>query len=229
LRDVSPVDAEAGKLSFDFKKSIYGPSPTKQAFASAQFSKCCFCEGLFDAFYRGDVEHYRPKGAVREGKVRSFPGYYWLAYEFSNLFFACADCNQYRKKDQFPLVTEGQRARSHHDDIAAEDPLILSPGGPRDPREHIRFYNDVPIGVTDAGKRTIVALRLDREPLNRLRRKLLVRLRDHQCTVRNLSEDARPEIVMKVALARLELAEAVRPDAEFSATAQDFLAGWRPK
>jgi xanthine dehydrogenase iron-sulfur cluster and FAD-binding subunit A len=82
--------------------------------------------------------------------------------------------------------------------------------------------------VTDAGRRTVEALKLDREPLNKLRRRLIRRLRDHQSTVRNLLGDERPEIVDKVTLARMELAEAVRPDAEFSAAAQDFLLGWTP-
>lgn len=228
LRDASPQDAEEGKAKFRFLKSIYGPKATKRVFSVAQHSKCCFCEGVFDAHYAGDVEHYRPKKSIREGNVRTYPGYYWLAYDFSNLFFACADCNQYRKKDQFPLVNDGNRARSHHDNITLEDPLILCPGGPRDPRQHIRFYNDVPMGVTEAGKRTVTALRLDREPLNRLRRRLIIRLREHEDTVAHLAGDPRPEIIAKVARARQELQEAVLPSSEFSAVAQDFIAKWRP-
>jgi hypothetical protein len=228
LRDSDPVQALAGKLKFNLSKGIYGTRAVKKAFAAAQSDKCCFCEGVFNAHYIGDVEHYRPKGAVREGKKVIYPGYYWLAFEFRNLFFACADCNQYRKRDQFPLVDEGARARSHRDNVDLEDPLILDPSGPRDPRLHIRFFHDVPVGISDAGRRTIIALKLDREPLNQARRKLIRRLKDHLSTVRNLQNDPRPEIVDKVTFARLELAEAVRPDAEFSAAAQDFLVGWTP-
>ena len=228
LRDGAPAQALAGKLIFNLTKSIYGTRAVKKAFADAQFEKCCFCEGVFNAHYVGDVEHYRPKGAIREANKLIYPGYYWLAFEFKNLFFACADCNQYRKRDQFPLVDERVRARSHHDNVALEDPLILDPSGPRDPRQHIRFFHDMPVGITDAGKRTIIALRLDREPLNKARRKLIRRLKDHVSTLRNLEHDPRPEIIDKVTLARLELAEAVQPQAEFSAAAQDFLAGWAP-
>jgi hypothetical protein len=228
LRDTSPADALAGKLKFDIPRRIYGARSVKNALAIAQFSKCCFCEGIFDAHYRGDVEHYRPKNSVTVDGSRIYPGYYWLAFEPENLYYACADCNQYRKRDLFPLVDEGVRARSHHDQVANEDPLILDPSGPRNPRLHIRFYHDVPVGVTEAGRRTIESLRLDREPLNKRRRRLIARLKDHRSTVQHLADDPRPDIVDKVTMARLELAEAVRPDAEFSSAAIDYLADWFP-
>ena len=228
LRDATPVDAESGKLRFEIPRRIYGAKTVKAALCTAQFSKCCFCEGVFEAHYRGDVEHYRPKSSITVDGTRIYPGYYWLAFQLSNLFYACADCNQYRKRDLFPLTNEAKRARSHHDDLALEDPLILDPSGPRDPRLHIRFFHDAPVGVTEAGRRTIESLRLDREPLSKRRRQAIARLKDHLSTVRHLSEDPRPEIVDKVTIARLELAEAVRPDAEFSAMAADYIAGWTP-
>ena len=77
----------------------------------------------------GDVEHYRPKGAIGSGKTKIRPGYYWLAYNWNNLYYACADCNQYRKRAAFPLVDETNRALDHHGAIGNEDPLILDPGG----------------------------------------------------------------------------------------------------
>jgi hypothetical protein len=84
-------------------------------------NRCAYCEGplRYDR-YRGDAEHYRPKGSViwRDQKgeeVRArcklpggeeidHPGYFWLAYDWRNLVPACADCNSGAGKvDQFPV------------------------------------------------------------------------------------------------------------------------------
>lgn len=183
LRDAAPGDYEAGIKKFNFRKGIYGTKGVKAALAMAQFGKCCFCEGDFSAHVAGDVEHFRPKGSVKSPTARLYPGYYWLAYEPTNLYFACPDCNEYRKGDWFPLLDESLRARSHHRSVATERNLILDPGGPTDPRDHIRFAGDFPVGLTIAGKETIRILKLDREPLNKRRRTLINRLRGDQETI----------------------------------------------
>jgi uncharacterized protein (TIGR02646 family) len=137
-------DYGSGRRRFNFRRTVYGGKSVKTALKQAQHDKCCFCEARFDANYQGDVEHYRPKGAVRDNGRKILPGYYWLAYSWSNLYYACADCNQYRKGDRFPLQNEAERALCHHDDINRETPLLLNPGGPADPRDYIRFNLDVP-------------------------------------------------------------------------------------
>lgn len=50
--------------------------------------KCAYCETID----QHDIEHYRPKKGVTEAKTHS--GYYWLAYEWSNLVPACVKCNR---------------------------------------------------------------------------------------------------------------------------------------
>lgn len=228
LRDATPGDYEAGFKKFKFLKAIYGPKGVKGALAKAQFGKCCFCEGEFSAHVAGDVEHFRPKGSVRLSTGRLYPGYYWLAYAPTNLYFSCPDCNEYRKADYFPLSDEGLRARSHHQPVAAEQNLILDPGGPIDPRAHIRFAVDFPVGLTDQGRETIRALKLDREPLNKRRRTIINRLRGEQEVIKLGARDTRPDAVTRVVAARNALRDAVKPEAEFSAAAQDFLLGWTP-
>jgi hypothetical protein len=227
LRDAAVLDYETGTRRFSFVKSIYGGKVTKKQFAVAQYMKCCFCEAVFDANVAGDVEHYRPKKSVTTNAGAVYPGYYWLAYEFSNLFYSCPDCNQYKKKNWFPLGVEANRARSHHQNENFERPLLLSPGGPLNPRRHIRFDRDFPVGVTREGQTTIRILGLDREPLNRQRRKILARLEADRNVVKLLGADPRPEAQAEVDRANLALAEAVLPSAEFSAAAQDYLLGWR--
>ena len=228
LRDASPNEYETGARKFKFLKSIYGPKSVKFVLAEAQYNKCCFCEGEFDAHVAGDVEHYRPKGSTQLSTGRQYPGYYWLAYTASNLYFACPDCNEYRKNDRFPLVDESVRARSHHQFLCDEQPLLLDPGGPQNPRDHIRFARDFPVGQSDMGRETIKVLKLDREPLNKRRRTLINRLHGDLEIISLWSHDQRADAVRRVEAARLALANAVLPTAEFSATAQDFLDNWTP-
>lgn len=58
------------------------------------------------------------------------PGYYWLAYEWDNLYFACQLCNQRNKQCLFPLENPDSRVRSHEqaDEIDRERPLFIDPG-----------------------------------------------------------------------------------------------------
>lgn len=75
--------------------------------------KCAYCERI----YKLDVEHYRPKGEVRDlnnqivnisgpnGANVAHPGYYWLCYEWSNLLPACISCNRDGGKvSKFPTI-----------------------------------------------------------------------------------------------------------------------------
>ena len=228
LRDAAPDEYRTGARKFKFVKGIYGPRAVKLALAKAQHGKCCFCEGEFDAHVAGDVEHFRPKGSVQTLAGRRYPGYYWLAYTFTNLYFACPDCNQYRKNDRFPLTDESLRATSHHNSVTIEQSLILDPGGPSNPRDHIRFAGDFPVGLTEEGRETIKTLRLDREPLNKRRRTLINRLRGEREIIELWSNDNRLSAVARVTAAQQSLRDAVKPCAEFSSAAQDFLAGWVP-
>jgi hypothetical protein len=110
------------------------------------YGKCVYCETLITSNQPGDVEHYRPKGRITDAKnkrvlVRNalghdipHPGYYWLAYEHTNLLPGCIDCNRpssgnsggtlIGKWDQFPVT--GNHAISPGGEIN-EDPLIINP------------------------------------------------------------------------------------------------------
>ena len=222
--DANPAGYRAGTAKFEFKKTVYGPHAVKSALKTAQHHKCCFCEARFDANYKGDVEHFRPKGRILEGKRIIRPGYYWLAYSWENLYYACADCNQYRKRDQFPLKDNSQRAADHHGVVANEDALLIDPGGPRDPRQHIRFKKDVPVWTSEYGQATIKALKLDRDELNLSRRTHFEALDSLRTIIALLADDQRQEAIEAVRDARLRLEAAKCSTAIFSAASQDYLA-----
>ena len=79
----------------------------KHALLRGSHGKCMYCESQVSHVYFGDVEHIRPKAA---GK------YPHLKFEWTNLGYCCARCNN-AKKDQFdetcPLI-----------DPYSEDPAV---------------------------------------------------------------------------------------------------------
>jgi hypothetical protein len=148
--------------------------------------------------------------------------YYWLAYDWDNLFLACHFCNSVNKRNIFPLRHESKRAKNHHADISTEDALIIRPDGPDDPRDDIGFHNEVPVGKTPAGLATIKVLGLDRhEHEQRLR--LFQQIRDFRSIVLRYNGDTSRAAREIVADAHAALSAAVRTDAPFSAMAAAFL------
>lgn len=172
----APRSYESGRKSFEFDSDLYRHETVKEALLKAQHGKCAFCESKFGHIAFGDVEHFRPKGGWRqeEGEPLRKPGYYWLAYAWTNLFLSCTLCNQQYKKNLFPLKTPTRRARNHKEDVTAEDPLLLDPAGD-DPEAFISFREEVPFAVRGnaRGDATIRTLGLQREALAEQRRKHL--------------------------------------------------------
>ena len=164
---------ENGKDDFEFKSSIYGHDQVKNALINSQNGKCAYCEDNVSTVAYGDVEHYRPKGGWQQfrGQKLQKPGYYWLAYEWENLLYSCQKCNQSYKRNLFPLINPGSRAKSHSDDIANESPVLVNPLF-EEPGNHLSFNQHIPIGLTENGKQTIELCGLDRKELNEARESL---------------------------------------------------------
>lgn len=214
-----------GTKRFQFKQGVYGHKAVKNLLKKAQHGKCCFCEGRFEAFAAADVEHYRPKSAARQdgNSERLFPGYYWLAYSWANLYWCCQQCDRSHKKDLFPLVDPDKRARSHKHHIANENPLLLDPGTTNDLRKHIQFRQEHAIGLSEAGKKTIQIVGLNRPALKEERQRLLQKLHGLRDVIRLYARSSCPNDMNLLEEARRELVDAVRPEAPFSAMALDFL------
>jgi hypothetical protein len=165
---------DAGARTFVIQRSIYGGDTVKKALVDIQHKKCVFCEAKITGISHGDVEHYRPKGGFvqADGDTLTQPGYYWLAYDWSNLSFCCQICNQVYKKNYFPLANPAGRALSHHHPLAAEDALIINPAGDRateNPEDHITFRKEVVKGLTPKGLETIKRTGIDRADLEEMR------------------------------------------------------------
>ncbi len=173
------ANAEAYKR-WHFKKDIYGDVSVKKSLQKAQNNKCAFCESQIAHIAHGDVEHFRPKAGFRQNRKDPLvkPGYYWLVYEWANLLFCCQICNQTFKGNHCPLADERKRARSHHDEISVEQPLLIHPAAD-DPQEFLEFNEEflTSVGGNQRGNVTIEVLGLNREPMAEKRRDVLTKIR----------------------------------------------------
>lgn len=162
-RDDLCCACEAGEPLPAFDGRLYGHSEVKAALIAAQHGKCCFCESKVGE--DGDVEHFRPKAGYRQsdGEPLTVPGYYWLAYEWTNLLLSCPACNSRHKGNLFPLAAGGVRTTAPNGDLTAELPLFLDPAA-EDPADHIAFdrFSAVPLNGSERGRMTIEALGLNR-------------------------------------------------------------------
>jgi len=146
--------------------------------------KCAYCESHIEADQRfGDVEHYRPKGRVTDENYnpvvvrgKPHPGYYWLAYDWTNLFPACKACNQPGKDpdgtaagkwDRFPIQNEAKRATKRNDPLEPPSETLLINPYVEEPADHLVFDPDTGevAGTTAKGWATIRILGLRREGL----------------------------------------------------------------
>jgi uncharacterized protein (TIGR02646 family) len=171
-RDRHKAAYTRGERNFAFDAKIYGHKSVKEALIKAQHDKCFLCESKITHIAYGDVEHFRPKAGYRQGAGDDLhkPGYYWLAYEWSNLFLACQICNQVFKKNLFPLSNPTARVTSHKYRVSREKPLFIDPSTD-DPEQLISFRCEIPFPLNNhpKAKATIEGLGLKRPKLNERR------------------------------------------------------------
>lgn len=178
--DSDPAAYDAGTKKFTVDSDIYGADDVKAQLKTDQSDKCVFCEGLFVAHGHGDVEHFRPKNGYQTavGQPLQRPGYYWLAYDWNNLFFSCQICNGSFKRNLFFLTDEAVRVRNHH--TAALEPLthtlVVNPAE-EDPEKHIGFRSEVVFGKTPKGEASYKIFGLHRPKLEEARRIHLEKLK----------------------------------------------------
>ena len=174
---------------FEFK--MYNDTRVKDELKKV-FVKCAYCESNYGAVYDGDVEHFRPKGKIKE-RTPQTPGYYWLANDWDNLFLACQHCNQrrkhilygenklegYGKLDQFPLDPESKRISGPEGVLEDEETarLLINPCKDK-PDEHIAYEKEegVIVPLTEKGKTSARVYVLQRPYLVQERKKKLLKL-----------------------------------------------------
>ncbi|MED3354373.1 TIGR02646 family protein [Bacillus thuringiensis] len=170
---------DAKKTTFtkdtDFTFKAYRDDNVKKVLKKMFNGKCGYCENCINSISFEEIEHFRPKRAIKiKGKrALTYPGYYWLAMKWENLLIACERCNRTHKKNHFPLNDENKRAKvPSEEDI--EEPLLLNPCEDN-PSDHLEFTKTGRIKFKEnslKGETSIEIYGLHREDLTRERRVL---------------------------------------------------------
>ncbi|UOY05384.1 hypothetical protein L0P88_15670 [Muricauda sp. SCSIO 64092] len=154
------------KKAFDFGN--YRQPKVKLALNRLFHKKCAYCETFYAAAGALNVEHYRPKGGVKDAPDPDTPRYWWLAAKWDNLLPSCISCNQKRKQHAIPhgasieqikeiifntipkesmgksnyFPTKDQVYLDSEDDTGkVEEPLLIDPCRV-DPENHLEWYFD---------------------------------------------------------------------------------------
>lgn len=170
-RALSRTDTFRRIRRYQERSSIW--SEIKVIYMRLQNNKCAFCERKFEGAPLGaiehDVEHFRPKNAVKDWPPSVWPpsslaaegtiryrfnlgsawaeGYYLLAYHILNYAVACKVCNSVLKSNFFPIY--GPRGPQSDDilNLSTERPLLIYPIGDvdTDPESLLTFNGIIPI------------------------------------------------------------------------------------
>lgn len=136
------------------------------ALATSFGGKCAYCESPTPEPL---VEWHRPRQeAMGEDRSVSRDHYWWLTYEWDNLYPICAECRS-NKGQWFPVSGTRADAESRGTDLLTEGPLLLDPCIDQ-PEDFLRYDADGTVtGVGERGVRTIQVLGLNRPELLRNR------------------------------------------------------------
>ena len=120
--------------SIHILSSIYAATDVKVALVRTHHGKCAFCESRLLHVSHGDVEHFRPKAGYNIFDWNSLSGmseldhrgYFWLAYEWENLYLSCQICNQTYKKNFFAMMPELAEQQEDLSELPEAELLKLS-------------------------------------------------------------------------------------------------------
>lgn len=168
-RYFSVAEKDRKQLRFDFGLQ-FGYAELGEALGTLFHGKCAYCEQPTDYVHRKNfLDRFRPiRGALGlDGRV-AVDHYWWLAFEWENMYGSCSRCNS-AKGSRFPV--DGPRANlgMRGDALLGERALLLDPCVDY-PEEHLIFSRDGYVsGLTPQGQYTIEVLALNRNELINLR------------------------------------------------------------
>jgi uncharacterized protein (TIGR02646 family) len=113
--------------------------------------KCAYCESEVSDTNTVEVDHFRPKSEpvglagqdLRESSAlpgSDIDGYWWLAYEWENLYPVCSVCNR-NKRNRFPVAHRRARPSMVGAALLDECALLLDPCVD-DPQHYLVFQHD---------------------------------------------------------------------------------------
>ncbi|SMQ61013.1 TIGR02646 family protein [Bacillus sp. OV166] len=246
---IPDVYYEENKKRKTFKFKNYNLDDVKQKLNDMFHKKCAYCESTYEHVHPMDVEHFRPKGSVQQyrGDSRRLSGYYWLAWDWDNLFPSCIHCNRVSYQDTFnngkvlrgkgnlfPLEEDSKRATRHTYLINDEFPLLLNPCKDN-PEDHIEFTDEGVIRPTiNEGKESmkgdisIKVYGLDRLSLSMEREKVTVNIKAQIKSVKSawknlLRYPDDPEFEEQLSFEMGELKSFMLPEKTYSQMAKQII------
>ncbi|HZV75520.1 MAG TPA: AAA family ATPase [Conexibacter sp.] len=142
-RHFSAEDARARQTLHQFTDELFGAPSVRRALAELFLQKCAFCESAIADPTMGEVHHFRPvQGAVdpRDGSV-SDEHYWWLAYAWENLYWACRSC-VVAAGTRFPVDGPRASSKSTGSSLDAERKLLLDPCGRDEAPDAALFFDE---------------------------------------------------------------------------------------
>ena len=170
------------------------PSPTQRIQSTPEFEpnlwqeatsiiravfrdKCAYCETPIPAT-ASTIDHFRTKGgAVNLNGQKSPEHYWWLAYEWRNLYLACNEC-VLAKANKFPVKGPRMEIDTDWSQTNTEKAMLLDPCSD-DPEKHLVFSEEGFVAAaTERGEVTIDVLNLNRPGLISQRQSEIKTVRD---------------------------------------------------
>ncbi|TIP29614.1 MAG: DUF2813 domain-containing protein [Mesorhizobium sp.] len=169
--------AQRRQIRFKFAESLYTAKDVREALSDLFRGKCAYCESIVGAVAPAEIDEFRPKSFSMDlyGTI-SDDYYWWLAYEWSNLYASCPICNR-NKGRRFPVAGPRATVGLIGPDLAEhEQALVVDPC--RDsPDEHFVFDDAGTVaGLTKQGNVSIDLFGLNRIDLVEARRRELQRV-----------------------------------------------------
>ncbi|GAB4507704.1 MAG: hypothetical protein Tsb0026_04150 [Sulfuricaulis sp.] len=224
---IDAPDHPARCAIIDANAQIWGE--LREWLLSLSNDKCWYSEAR-DVFSYLDVDHYRPKSAVkRKARGNEQAAYWWLAFDWRN-FRICGQVGNRRKGIFFPLAPVSPEAAYEGVGINNEIPLLLDPTEEGDP-ELLSFNEDgSAVAHADAGEmaklrvnETVQRLNLNYSRLKRARQRVWQRcwqLIEECRAIASINPNAVGPADREAARQKAaELKSMARKDAEFSAVA----------
>lgn len=136
--------------------------------------RCAYCGDVGT-----EIDHFRPR--LRAGRAQrhvDLDHYWWLSFEWSNLYLSCRNCNR-SKGSLFPIDGVAAEPMTFGEALRDEEALLLDPCWDR-PEEHLRFRSDgTVLPLSKRGEATVSILGFNDPSRVKVRLLPVVELRSH--------------------------------------------------
>lgn len=130
-------------------------------------NKCAYCESsLVISDTNPEYDHFRPRHGARGFENEFSQDYYWwLTYEWFNIYLCCSRCNQI-KSSWFPVTGNRASLKANYSDVINYENTLLVDPCLDDPEQNFSYnYDGEILAKTIKGAKTIEILQLNRSEL----------------------------------------------------------------